>query len=155
MRIYLAGSYMRHAELFKYAGDLTLLGHECTSTWLRIANDPQDDGRTLSHSRQEAAQIAAQDLVDIERSDLVVCFTEPVGSQGTRGGRHYEAGYAAGRGKPVWIVGPLEHVFYAATGVRCFSCWTACRAELTPRLLAPAEDTAESRLAGWIAALNN
>lgn len=133
MNIYLAGSYLRHRELGEYASDLALLGHTVTSRWLRLAQDPADDGRTLSLSRLEAATIARDDLADIERSELVICFTEPSGGPG-RGGRHFEAGVAYAIGRSVYVVGPIENIFYALPGVRSFSCWTACRRELIGKL---------------------
>ncbi|MGC9156287.1 MAG: hypothetical protein ACP5HZ_11660 [Ferrimicrobium sp.] len=48
---------------------------------------------------------------DLTSADAIVAFTETQRTP-TRGGRHVEFGIAIGMGKQLFIVGPLENLFY-------------------------------------------
>ena len=63
-------------------------------------------------------RFASEDLEDIRRADVVICFTEEPRSNNSRGGRHVEFGYALGLGKTIVIVGPRENVFYCIRNER-------------------------------------
>jgi hypothetical protein len=52
------------------------------------------------------------DLQDIEAADTLVLFSEDPLIGTPRGGRHFETGYAFGRGKRVVIVGGEENIFH-------------------------------------------
>ena len=58
--------------------------------------------------RGAALEAAERNLHDIDACDVFILMT--TGSP-ARGGRHFEAGYAFARGKPIVIVGPVEHAF--------------------------------------------
>ena len=113
MKIYLCGRFGRRAELAEYAQALAEDGHEITATWLceTSAND-QD------LTPQECQGAAKLDTADIDRSDLVLVFSEAPDSPYGRGGRHFETGYAYAKGKRIVVVGPLENVFHYADGIR-------------------------------------
>ncbi len=109
MKIYLAGRYHRREELLKLSEDYIKDGHEITSKWLAGA----EEGMTYT-------DIATMDLEDVERADALVLYSEPYGEPIPGGGRHVEFGYAIGRKKKVFIVGPLENVFHWTPGVIVF-----------------------------------
>lgn len=106
MKIYLCGRFGRRAELAEHAQALAEDGHEITATWL--CETSADDQYLTSQECQGAAKL---DTTDIDRSDLVLVFSEAPDSPYGRGGRHFEHGWAAAKGKEILIVGPMENVF--------------------------------------------
>ena len=62
------------------------------------------------------AEQAQVDLDDIKACDLFVFFADSV-AKTTRGGKHFEAGYASGLGKRIVVVGPPENIFHYLPGV--------------------------------------
>ena len=123
MRIYLCASYARRDELLGYRDDLIALGHDVTSRWLTGEPEPGDDGINIGGDVAQRPQFALDDYADICASDLMIAFTEPPRSPFSRGGRHVEAGIALGREIPLWVVGPVENVFYALPDVVRFVHW--------------------------------
>lgn len=110
MRIYLCGSYERRDELRAYRDELQTIGHWVTSRWM---NEAYPTDAQLSQFSQDAlVEIARDDMADIDDSTHLFHFTEPEGSSRSRGGRHFETGYAISRGVNVGIVGPRENIFY-------------------------------------------
>lgn len=110
-KIYLAGRFSTQSLLKEYRNQLERAGFVCTSGWLDEKGPPEgklgkDTGET-SHAFN-----AERDLKDIRNSDLVILFTVDENTPTVRGGRHYESGFAAGLGKPLWLVGPRENVFH-------------------------------------------
>jgi nucleoside 2-deoxyribosyltransferase len=103
IKLYLAASFTRQAELRSYAKLLRAKGFEVTSSWLT-----QLDDKTFA-TIKEARAVATRDLFDMDDADAMIAFTE---SEPTRGGHHVEFGYAIGMGMPVVIVGPIENVFH-------------------------------------------
>lgn len=115
-RIYLAARYGRREELCGYRETLRELGHEVTSRWLDT-----DDRNGEPESTAEHAKV---DLQDINRSNILISFTEwPDCQEGPyiRGGRHVELGYAIGLKAAcelligpddIHIIGPRENVFH-------------------------------------------
>jgi nucleoside 2-deoxyribosyltransferase len=55
-----------------------------------------------------ARAAADRNLHDIDASDIFILLTTGMAA---RGGRHFETGYAFARGKPIVILGPVEHAF--------------------------------------------
>ena len=139
MRIYLAGSYGRRAEIDARAVGLRSRGHRVTSTW----HDGHHEARPgIDHSgtADERAGWAAEDLADIARADVLV-YCADLGSS-SRGGAHVEAGYALGLGKRLIVLGDTGgNVFYHLPEVFRFEDWGAFLTEL-------ALNTAERRLVG-------
>lgn len=115
LRVYIAAQYARIYEGKDYRDVLTRRGFEVTSRWLDGELTP---GKDLENSKDP--KLAAQswptfgemDMLDVERADVVIACTEPVDAGPARGGRHWEAGYAVGRGKVLLVYGPRENVFY-------------------------------------------
>jgi nucleoside 2-deoxyribosyltransferase len=120
---YFAARFSKRSELRRYRKQLTRLGHTVTSRWL--------DGRAT-----ENAATAARDLADIETADICIWFTEQPRCP-SRGGRHFEAGYAAGCGKGLIIIGGVENIFGYLDCITRFDCWSECLAALSNRVQPP------------------
>lgn len=123
-KIYLAGSYLRRAELFERAKDLVQAGHTVTSRWLKgnADIDTQDQ--------------VDMDLVDLLASDTVLSFVEPQGNY-TTGGRHVEFGYAlalnhTGDERRLMLVGWPENIFHHDQDVEQFPSFEAALEALGP-----------------------
>ena len=99
-KIYLASIYERRAELQEYMRRIEAAGFKVTSRWLMHDFDDSN----------WAAQ-AIIDLEDIQDCDGFIVFTEEKGYKG-RGGKDFETGYALALGKPIAVVGPVQHQFY-------------------------------------------
>lgn len=141
VRIYLAARYSRRLELCEYRTQLESLGHEVTSSWLNGSHQISDagvpigehgeslvegdDGSTTDKAAELRAKFAENDFLDVDRSDLLIAFTEPPRSGASRGGRHVEFGIALGRGVPVWIVGHRENIFAWLPQVAFFNDFSA------------------------------
>lgn len=100
MKVYLAAMYSLMASMRYYHSRLFSAGHEPTSRWV----NGDEEGR----SRAEAA---VMDLIDIERADVLILFTNQKGTMFKSGGRFVELGYAIGIDKRVIVVGDYENVF--------------------------------------------
>lgn len=120
MTFYLAAQYARRDELREYARELRALGHEVSSRWLRERGDLSGD---LTESAALYQERAERDLTDIDLAQTLVYFTEDPAVGIKRGGRHVEAGYALGRGKNLYIVGPRENIFCYSQHPRHFTDW--------------------------------
>ena len=82
MKIYIATRFARRDEMMRtIVPALEEDGHKITSRWLW----EKDDGGEM------AARICLQ---DIDRSEAITLFTDPIGSSNKGGGRWFEAGYA-------------------------------------------------------------
>lgn len=114
MRLYVAGKYGRRAELQLVAERLRGIGVEVTSRWL------EGSSGVGVHDHAPPMDCALEDLQDIDRSDGLLLFTELPDAGYMTGGRHFEAGYAYGRGLRLWLVGPAENVFYHRPDVQRF-----------------------------------
>lgn len=108
MKIYLAARYSRWQEMRTVAQRLTAMGHLVTSRWVQGTHQCNDD--QLLNSEAWAIQIANDDLEDLDQSDTLVLFTDPLRTA-TRGGKQFEAGYAFHKGLKLYLVGTPEHVF--------------------------------------------
>ena len=103
MKIYLAHNFAARAYLVDVIVELTNLGHQITSTW--ITNDSH------LHS-MNAQQSAEQDLMDIERSDAILLFTDQFSDRPGKG-KFVEFGYAIARNKRLFIIGEDHNcIFY-------------------------------------------
>lgn len=119
MRIYLASRYGRREELCECRDVLERMGHVVTSRWLSgnhaiggmDAPPDGDNGELSDQAIENRKRFAEEDIDDILSSDLLIAFTEPVGSVHMRGGRHVELGIAIGRFIDVLIIGHRENIF--------------------------------------------
>lgn len=113
---------------FGLRNEATLLANALTATQPRIRivsrwhSAPTVDeitaaelGPRASWDDERALDVATRNTEDIERCDSLVLLTT---GEASRGGRHFETGYAVALGKPVLVVGPLEHAFQHSPGIR-------------------------------------
>lgn len=116
MKVYLAGRYGRRQELLRYALRLRSLGHEVTSRWL--FGEPEDGCLDSDF----AAWCAVLDLEDIAAADTFLAFTEsnPDIPGASRGGRHFEMGFARGCACRIVVIGARENIFCHLPGVEFF-----------------------------------
>lgn len=113
MKFFLSSRYSRKDELIKLRDKLEQMGHDVTSRWLDTNWEERDEHWEPSVAPPEYREKYAQiDLQDVSYCDCLVCFTDPPGQGGRRGGKHVEFGYAMGLGKKVIIVGPRENIFH-------------------------------------------
>jgi hypothetical protein len=122
MRIYLAPRYSRREEMVRYKADLEALGHTVYGNWIEDPY-PASEEYILAHSAI-AADLALDDLREIDKVDTLIAFTELPTSRPYRGGRHVEMGYALGRDKTIIVVGPRENVFHCL-GMSVYPDWLA------------------------------
>lgn len=136
MKAYLAARYSRRAELCHYRDWLTVAGWEVTSRWLdgqHQADFPDGDSTDPAHT-EERAGWASDDLVDIDRAQVVVVFTEPADTDARRGGRHVELGYALAKRKTILTVGPLENIFVCLPAIDQHPDWFSASSRLAALL---------------------
>lgn len=119
MKFYIAARYSRLPEMQGYARQLRALGHTVDAEWLDGEHADEDEDPVFFR----AQTFAMIDLFDVSQVDVMICFTEEPRGVHTRGGRHFEAGYAYGLGIPLWVVGPRENVFYYLPDIRYFETW--------------------------------
>ena len=128
MRIYLAAQFGRREELLEYATELRAAGHEVTSRWLAMHDNPPlaaEIELAADSIDPEAATFAISDRTDVFRSEALIAFTEPLGGRpfAGRGGRHVEIGWAQEWGKKIVAVGGVENPAHVLPGVVHVSAW--------------------------------
>lgn len=94
-----------------------------TSRWVFGLHDGviPEDAMDLPEHREIVGAFAIEDMVDVEQAELLLAFTEPRAAFVGRGGRHVEMGLALAWRKYVWIVGPMENIFYTLGHVQQFA----------------------------------
>lgn len=109
-----------------YRSELEQRGHSVTARWLngihQVEGLTDENADTIVIPNPVAEGFAIDDAEDIVAADALIAFTEEPRSKGTRGGRHWELGFASGlrfknwpfaKSPRIYLVGPLEHVFTA------------------------------------------
>jgi nucleoside 2-deoxyribosyltransferase len=105
MNVYIAGKFEDQAHLRDLAAALEMVDYCVTSRWLRERNNATYGvGKPLK-------RLASRDLEDIDASDVMVVFSNPIGKDSGTVGRHVETGYALGKGLPVIYIGLPRHIF--------------------------------------------
>lgn len=112
LKVYLAASFSRQAEMRLIAARLVEVGVEITSRWLF-----ESQGMKHGNARRKfMMRCALTDLEDVRVADILVRFTDDltsitVPSHLATGARHFETGFAYALGKPIIIVGGQQNVF--------------------------------------------
>ena len=143
MRVYIAAPYAAREQVRGYATELTRVGFTTSSTWLDETHEINAGtlGAATELTDAQVSEHATTDLLDVQRSDVLVLFTAPsVGlapEQNTSGGRHVETGYALALGKPIVVVGEPENVFHriGSKRVTVVPDWHEAVIELSARLV--------------------
>ena len=85
-------------------------GLEVTSRWLKEAASFNASIHDFTPANHMACAI--DDVEDILNADVVVLFTIDGDTPTKRGGRHFESGFAYGRGRKLIVCGPRENIFH-------------------------------------------
>lgn len=113
MKIYLAAQYQRHPEMKAYADTIhKMTKHSVVSKWVNGNHEALDAATSESEKNRIRREIAEGDLADLQSADLLILFSEKVGTPVVGGGRNWEMGYSFGTGKRIWVVGEKEHIFH-------------------------------------------
>ena len=110
IKAYLAARYNRREELEVIANSLRAYGIETIARWVF--------GEEQGLSRES---IALMDIEDIDKSEMVISFTEPWDTPVVRGGRHVEFGYGLAQGKRMILIGNRENVFHWHPSVEVYA----------------------------------
>jgi nucleoside 2-deoxyribosyltransferase len=117
MKVYLAGMFFTIKDRKAQATELRALGIGVTSRWVEETVPHTVEVKDVPDKYLEETAVA--DIDDIEACDVFVEFvpsdTELVDvtvRASSRGGRHFEMGYAYCAGKTIFVVGPKENVFH-------------------------------------------
>jgi len=117
MKVYIAGQFNSKAQRLLDTALLVKNGIDVTSRWMYETVPHTANVTDLPDAYH--AETAMADLEDIDNADALLMFvpTEkelvdtPIRAA-SRGGRHFEMGYAYRAGKPIYIIGPKENVFH-------------------------------------------
>jgi hypothetical protein len=112
MKVYIAAAFCRKSEMAQVANELADLGVEVTSRWL-VEQEFDPTRRDKAEFLATRAQI---DLDDIDRSDILVRFSDDLSSPTVpshlaTGSRMGETLWALAHNKTVIIVGGYQCVF--------------------------------------------
>lgn len=128
MKVYLAAQIARREEVARYAEQLRMLDIEVPSRWL-LGKHEAADGMP-----SRWAEFGLDDLEDMVAADVIVSFTEPVGTVGPmRGGRHVEHGIMTGLRRRAITVGYQENVFHYLPWAEHYDGWTQAMSALSQR----------------------
>lgn len=117
MNIYLAAGFGRRLEMKALAARLRQALDCCiVSSWLDCDSD--DDGTKAPEAIGQTSASADSDLEDVRKAQVLVCVAEP-GRAFSRGGRHFETGFAYALGKSIIILGERELIFHTLPGTLC------------------------------------
>lgn len=132
MKVYLAGMLSTIKTRKAQAAELRVAGIKVTSHWIDETvpyNVEMKDIPEVYH-----AETAVIDIQDIDDCDVFVEFvptdTELVDAtlrSSSRGGHHFEMGYAYATGKRVMVVGDKENVFHYLPRIEHFATWAEAK----------------------------
>ena len=111
MKIYLASRYSRYKEMQKVRDELKKMGFKITSRWIEGNHQISNEGLSIEAEENERIRFADEDIKDLNKADIVICFTEKPRTTRSRGGRHVEMGMAIAWEKKIYVVGYRENVF--------------------------------------------
>ncbi len=105
MKIYVAGPWVRKAEVIEAANLLRAEGHFITSRWFEHVGDPKDNtGSSLP--ADEIRFQAEQDILDVLAADVIVVLNLEKSE-----GKAVETGVALANGIPLISVGKRSNIF--------------------------------------------
>lgn len=115
--IYIAGKFRNRKQYQVIARELIQYQIAVTSRW--IWEDDEDFTALTPRKRAESGQ---RDIADINMADTLILDLLDELSEGSGGGREFEAGIGWARGKDIWRVGPSRSIFHEDVA-RTFSNW--------------------------------
>ena len=130
MKVYLAGMFSTIKTRKQQAAELRAMDIVVTARWVDETVPHNVEMKDLGDQYHIETSVA--DIEDIDAADVFVEFvpsdTELVDAtlrSSSRGGRHFEMGYAYAKGKIIYVVGPKENVFHhlPASTIQHFATW--------------------------------
>jgi nucleoside 2-deoxyribosyltransferase len=100
--IYLAAAFRKRFLLQGCRADVLRAGFTVVSRWIDLKEE----------NVAEALQCAHDDLDDIKLADILIAFPDPPRTTNSRGGFHFETGFAAALGRRVIVVGSKSNIFH-------------------------------------------
>ena len=101
MKIYIAAPWVKRNDAQQLAASLSKEGFDVTSRW-HVPAYVESSSRPV---------VALRDLEDIDRADALVLVTSLLDENIHGKGMYIEFGYALGKGKKVFRIGPSMSVF--------------------------------------------
>lgn len=130
MKFYIAARFSRRPECNALAHQLTALGHEITSRWVKPdSSHVLPTGLSAQAADAERERFAREDVADVMAANAMVSLMEEPRSN-SRGGRHVEFGMGYANGCLMYIIGPRETVFHHLPFVHHFDSVEAFLADL-------------------------
>lgn len=126
---YLASRISRVHDMAQVREELIDLGHTVTSHWIDLVLAGGAHANRDEMTIEQRRKIASSDLHDIRRADITILFAE-ITPNNSNGGRLVEFGYALGRNKECWVVGPLQNLFLTLKDVKRFPIWREAAAHV-------------------------
>jgi nucleoside 2-deoxyribosyltransferase len=120
-KVFIAGWFEARGVMTELASLLTDEGFTVTSRWI---NTPKGVSDFYGLHENTIRIHAAKDIEDLNAANLVILVNPKRHHGKGRGGRHWEVGYAYGRGKPIIIVGEPENLYHYLHDVHRFSTTT-------------------------------
>ena len=119
LSVYISGSYSNVREIGKIAEHFTGCGLIVTSTWINPNNcsdEIEGNGDEDEEINTKRRVLANTDISDINRANWFVLIAD---NGGSKGGKHFELGYAYGRRKHnIIVVGKPENIFQHLDRIR-------------------------------------
>jgi len=116
MKIYIASRYENKLAVRELAKTLRREKFEIVSTWHKEKYDSAIQIEDLTPARMRT--LALRDLTEIESCNALLIYTD--GCDQSRGGMHFENGYAFANDKKIYIIGPRVTIFHFLPGVEQF-----------------------------------
>lgn len=114
MKIYIAHNFAARAYLKGVIQEIEALGHKVTSSWIT------DDSHL---SEKNAVESANTDILDLERADAILLFTDQFSDRPGKG-KFVEFGYAIGRNKKLLLYGEDNScIFYNLLKCKRIKSW--------------------------------
>ena len=131
MKLYLAAPYRYAPLMLEHVTTLAASGHTVTSRWHHAPSYALDADILAAGNEAQAARWALLDLEDIAAADWLLLFTDALPL--SRGGRHFETGYAHALGTRIAVLGAVEILFHRLPGVcrhQDLAAWLAVHQEV-------------------------
>ena len=110
LKVYVGARYTRKVEARRFAEMLMENGFAVTATWFKEPESPTIQLDEVSDAT--LIEYAKRDVAEIDAADVLILMSDPPREAHPRGGKHWETGYAYGKGKPVVVFGPVENIFH-------------------------------------------
>ena len=114
MKAYVAARFEQKTEMKALVPLLAEHNIQVHAHWLDETISPTSQLSDLTPAY--CTEQALVDLKDIQACDIFVFFGDEF-AKTTRGGKHFEAGYASGLGKRIVVIGFPENIFHYLPGI--------------------------------------